>query len=267
MTPERLTEILVRRGLKPGTLEFDKWYANFVGRMGVPGVGAVGGGSFLPEPVAPGVPAGPVLPPVPLVPAIMSPSEAAGLVHKQTLESPPPGTAITDPAIRRDYIQMPTQAINKLGPLKTFGGVLDAMEATIKSRGDLWPTLTGNPVRDAAAVTEARVKYRLYASQRSPLYGTDSDISQFESNRIGIPTGARAFSEVGNLAQAEQAIVAESIGLGAEGKQAALARLDNIRRLINAGLPAGLTFRLGPQQQRPDIRRPVRIYGGEPAGP
>lgn len=274
MTPDRLTDMLVRRGLTPGTQEFDEAYANLAARMSVPGVGAVGGGAFLPPPIGPApgggsptlTPGSSAVPPRPLVPALLSPSEASGLVHKQTLEPPPPGTAITDPAIRRDFIQLPIQVVNKLGPLKTFGGVLDAMEATIKQRDDLFPPLTGNSVRDALAVTNARIQYGLLTSEKSPLAGTDAQVAAFESNRIGIPTGARAFSEVGNLAQAEQAIVAQSIGLGAQGKQAALARLANIRQLINRGLPAGLTFRLGQTERRPPTRAEIRAAMDQAGG-
>jgi hypothetical protein len=129
-----------------------------------------------------------------------------------------------------------------LRQLNTTKGLLDSIEGVIMKRPDLFPIATGNAAQDGVAVTTARAKFLALTNPMSPMKGTDADVATLESNRVGLPSTVRAFGDVGNIAIPEQRIAAESIGLTPSTREAALARVENIRALLNgpiaqAGLP------------------------------
>lgn len=153
-----------------------------------------------------------------------------------------PGTALSDLENPKLYRKLPLAAINKLPNLRTAREMLDGMEKIINKRDDLWPVLTGDKKKDSKAVTAARFKWKALAgddwlSNLSPYKGTDADVSEFASSQSGLPGVVRGMGDVGNIAQNEQAIQGEAAGLkGVAGKQAALARINTVRRMLDASV-------------------------------
>ena len=189
-------------------------------------------------------------------------------VNVRTLDSAPPGKTLTELQASKDYIVMPAQAINQLPALKSFGTALQEMEKIILKREDTWPKLTENKLKNAAAILKARANFALATGigkipytgvEISPLAGTDAELGRFASMLITRATAVRSFGDVGNLAEVEQAVASEALALHrATSREDALARIDNIRNLINSKLPAGMMWQMTPYKSEAPGQAPAQ---------
>lgn len=255
-------------GLKPGTQEHATTAAqlataqryNDLARFTMlpPGGGVVGAGSGFPPdtpvklgPAAgiPGAPSGPGAVPgnyPPTGPRLLTeraPSavEATHYVNKVTLQPPPTGMTLTEIQQSGQYQQVPTGSIPAIKQLNTVKSMLDEAEKVIESRPDLFPPSVKSLVMDNIKVAKSA---SLYLAGKK----TDADIGNLEALKVALPTTVKAFGDTGNVAVKEREITDAALGLSPSTKEAAMARINTIRRLVNASAAtAGFPSLVGRQ--------------------
>ena len=259
VTRKDIVGALTAAGWKPDMPGYQQAYLNIARQVSAQGIGVFGAGQFVVPP--PGQPGGAALPvpsaalpgtqpprpggpPSPLIPAPATPEQLTHFMDKETLQPPAPHTTLEEIRKSGRYVAVPNAFLPAMSQMRTTAALLDSIETIIRKRDDLFPPLTGKTATDALKVTAARAKYESLTNSLSPLKGTDVDVATFDSNLIAMPATVRAFGDVGQIPIQEREISAQAIGMRAGGKQAALARIENIRALLNARLEAqGVTLR------------------------
>ena len=267
VTRKDIAGALTAAGWKPDMPGYQQAYLNVARQVSAQGIGVFGVGQFVVPPPgqpggaappvpSPGLPGSPPArlggPPSPLIPAPATPEQLTHFMDKETLQPPAPHTTLEEIRKSGRFVAVPNAFLPAMSQMRTTAALLDSIETIIRKRDDLFPPLTGKTAVDALKVTAARAKYESLTNSLSPLKGTDVDVATFDSNLIAMPATVRAFGDVGQIPIQEREISAQAIGMRAGGKQAALARIENIRALLNARMEAqGVTLRFHSKTKRP----------------
>lgn len=185
--------------------------------------------------------------PQPSLPFPLKPEMATHYLNRNTWQPPPPGMTSSQIQASGEYVQVPTARINSLSQGRVVKGMLDELESIIVKRPDLFPVkATGGTVLDDALRLGKAKGYSMIPGAKD----YDADLARLSSLSITLPSAVKAFGDTANIAVKEREIAEQATGLRPGMQDAALARVDLIRRMINdsiqtAGFPPFPSLRTG----------------------
>src|SRR5262245_30737361 len=184
--------------------------------------------------------------------------------HKKTWSPPPSNMSLTQIQQSSDYAPINQQSIQAVAQARVVKGMFGEIDQIMARRPDLYPTTTGDKVKDAYNLTKATAYFKIPGIAKY-----DRDLARLEAITAALPTLVKAFGDTANIAVAERYIAERSIGLTPSMRDAAQARIDTLRGFMNEAMSGN---GLEPSSVRPlraatqgEYARARRDAKGDPA--